>query len=375
MNQKMITRILKLAFALACVGLMLAGTDSEDLQIVFFSEDGCPQCRRVKRFLEGRVEDFYPVEIVELSINADDNARKLIQLAELYDAEEVVRKGAPALFVADRAFHGDRSSVFREMEEVIRSKIYTDTISPLARLEEVSGAEDTDFRQKITLPALLGAAAVDAVNPCACAVLTLMLGSILLVARKKRVRRILMAGFAFTLAVFICYVLMGIGLFSALEVTGLQDAIYLMAGILAIAVGVWNLKDALMPEKLPSIEVPKSWQPRISKISSAVTSVPGAFGAGCLISWMLLPCTSGPYVVVLGMLGNTATRFEAILLILLYNLVFIIPFIAITLILAFGIARPYQIESWRQNHKRWLHLATGIFMLGLGVILLFLSSP
>lgn len=349
----------------------VCGAQTNQLQVVFFSEKGCVDCRQVRDFLNRRIVDFYPVEVVKKSINDGDNARKLIRLAEIYGAEEIKSKGAPAVFIDDRAFQGSRDTVLSRIEETVRQKIYTDVVSPLSRLESGAGEDVESLRKKLTLPALVGAAAADAVNPCACAVLTLMLGSILVASRRQRVQRVLMSGFAFSLAVFISYVLMGIGLFSALEFSGLQESVYLVAGILALVVGLWNLKDAVIPEKLPNIEVPKAWREPIGRISAAATSPLGAFFAGFLVSWLLLPCTSGPYVVILGMLGDTATRVEAVFLILLYNLIFILPFIAITLALAFGIARPYQIESWRQSHKRWLHLATAIVMLTLGVVVLF----
>lgn len=346
---------------------------AEDLPVLLFYEEGCPHCGKVNDFLETRVVDFYPVEIVELEIHEADNARKMIQLARAYGAQAIIEHGTPATFIADQAIQGDGEQDLRRIEEAIRANIYTDCVSPLKRLEELPEYHARDLRRELTIPSLIGAAIVDAVNPCAFAVLTLMLGSLLLVSKRHRVRRIIMSGLAFTAAVFICYVLMGLGLFGALRLSGLQDAIYLVAGILAVLVGIWNLKDAFMPGMLPNIEVPKAWHGRIEKISTAVTSPTGAFIAGGLVSWILLPCTSGPYIVVLGMLGDSSSQSEALGLILLYNLIFVLPFPAITLALAFGLARPWQIETWRRKHKGKLHFATGIFMLLLGLLLLFLK--
>jgi len=368
-----VKRQIKFSIVILLLLVCFCAGAADRLPILIFYEQGCPQCDKLEYFFNTRVIGVYPVKIVKLEIHAGDNAKKLIQLAKSYGSKEIVKNGAPATFIADQAIQGGNEEEFRRIEEIVRANIYTDAVSPLKRMEELGEEAGGGLRQGLTLPALLGAAAVDAVNPCAFAVLTLMLGTLLVASKHKRTRRVLLSGMAFTVAVFICYVLMGFGLFGALEVAGLQQGVYLFAGILAIVVGGWNLKDAIIPNILPNIEVPKAWHGRIERISSAVTSPLGAFTAGCLVSWMLLPCTSGPYLVVLGMLGDTATHAEAVVLILIYNAIFVIPFIAITFALAFGIARPYQIENWRRKHKRTLHLATGIFMLLLGIVVLSLA--
>ena len=68
----------------------------------------------------------------------------------------------------------------------------------------------------------------------------------------------------------------------------------------------------------------------MKRIIQRVTSVPGAFLTGFVVSLFLLPCTSGPYIVILGLLGKTATRPEALAWLVLYNLIFVLPMVAIT---------------------------------------------
>jgi len=55
------------------------------------------------------------------------------------------------------------------------------------------------------------------------------------------------------------------------------------------------------------------------------------FGFSFLVSLFLLPCTSGPYIVIIGMLGQKVTHAVAIKLLLLYNLIFILPMILISM--------------------------------------------
>ena len=219
-------------------------------------------------------------------------------------------------------------------------------------------------------PAVIGAAAVDAVNPCACAVLILLLGTILVASRRRRA--VLAAGFSFTAAVFISYFLMGIGLFAAVQVSGIQHYIYIAVSLLAIFLGLWNTKDFLWKGRWFSIEVPRSWQPVLKRITTSITSGLGAFFIGFLISLFLLPCTSGPYVVAIGMLSSMATRMQAVWLLLLYNLIFIQPFVIITLAIGLGFTTTARVEKWRQKKMRQLHLFSGLFMLALGATLIIL---
>ena len=61
---------------------------------------------------------------------------------------------------------------------------------------------------------MIPAALADSINPCAFAVILLLLSSILIETKDRK--KALLAGFLFALAVFLSYLAMGLGLFSAL---------------------------------------------------------------------------------------------------------------------------------------------------------------
>ena len=87
---------------------------------------------------------------------------------------------------------------------------------------------------------VIGAAIVDSINPCAIAVLLILLGALVVSGDKKRALR---AGLAFTLSIYIAYFLFGLGLFSALRISGLSFWFYRLIGGLAILIGLANIKD------------------------------------------------------------------------------------------------------------------------------------
>ena len=141
----------------------------------------------------------------------------------------------------------------------------------------------------------------------------------------------------------------------------------MIVAALAILIGLFNLKDYLWYGKWFTMEVPLSWRPALQKLIKGVTSVPGAFLIGFVVSLFLLPCTSGPYIVILGLLAKAAARNYAISLLLLYNFIFVLPMLLITLAIYFGFTTTEKAEEWRQKRLKVLHLIAGIIILLLGI--------
>ena len=220
------------------------------------------------------------------------------------------------------------------------------------------------LKKQLTVPAVISAAMVDAINPCAFAVLIILLTTILATKNKKRA---LFSGLAFSLSIYISYFLMGIGLYSAVQAAEFTHIFYIVVACLAVLVGLFNLKDYLWYGKWFVMEVPMKWRPKLKGLIKGVTSVPGAFLIGFAVSLFLLPCTSGPYIVILGLLASATERGYAIVMLLLYNLIFILPMLIITGLIYFGFTTTEKAEEWRQKKLKILHLIAGLIILLLGV--------
>jgi len=335
--------------------------ENEPIELLFFYESGCPHCARIERFLNERVKLNYNVEIKKYEIHQSENARLLSRFAKLYNTEIFT----PSVVVGDTLIKGDERKSLRVIEQSVRTALSENKPSPFTLLKYKD-----EFNQKISISAVLSAAIVDAVNPCACAVLILLLGTILV--GKKSKSQVIKAGLAFTASTLISYLLMGFGLFYAIRIAGIQQYIYLGVSILSIFIGLGNIKDYIWPGKWFHMEVPQSWRPKVQGITSSVTSVPGAFGIGFLVSIFLLPCTSGPYVVIIGMLSKSASKFMAIWMLIIYNLIFILPFILITLGVGYGLTTTAKIEKLRKKKLREIHLVTGLIMFLIGTVLILM---
>lgn len=343
-----------------------------DIEIWYFYEQGCSDCAKLEEFLEYEAEPNYPVVVRRYDIHVPQNANLMLDMADAYGSQEILKKGAPAVFIADFAFQGASAATIEAIKKTIQYLIESEQLRTIDFVQTKATAEKT--KRNLTWSAVIGAAAIDAVNPCAFGVLTLLLGTMLVISKTKKRRHVVAAGLSFTAATFLCYLLMGFGLFFTIQVAGVQRYIYMAVSVLAILVGLWNTKDFFWYNKGVNIEVPKAWRPMLKKITASVTSAPGAFVIGCAVSVFLLPCTSGPYVVIIGMLGDSATKMQATWLLVIYNFIFVLPFIIITLAIGFGLTSPARVENWRKKWLEKLHLLTGIFMLILGVTMVVLLA-
>jgi cytochrome c biogenesis protein CcdA len=228
----------------------------------------------------------------------------------------------------------------------------------------------TDFTLgKITLLAL-----ADSVNPCAIAVLAMILITILIQNPEKR-NKVLYAGLAFVSAIFIGYVFYGMILVQFFktfaEFLGNSSGyVYKGLAILAMILGALNIKDYFFYKKGSlGTEMPILLRPKVKRIIEKVTSPYGAFITGFLVTLFLLPCTIGPYIVASGLISGL-TFLETIPWLLYYNLIFLIPMLIIVLIVYFGFARVEDVSGWKERNIKKLHLIAGIllFLVGLGLL-------
>lgn len=216
-----------------------------------------------------------------------------------------------------------------------------------------------------TLPIITGAAFVDSINPCAIAVLLILLTALLATKNKQKT---LKAGLAFILGLFITYFLLGIGLVGVLNLFAAARIFHLIIGALAIIVGIFNVKDFFWYGGAGFVmEIPRSWRPFLQKMLKSITSPIGAFLIGFVVTLFELPCTGGPYIFVLGLLSQNLAWAKIIPILLYYNFIFVLPLILITVLIYFGFSTTEKATAWKDRNIRLLHLIAGIIMITLGI--------
>ena len=251
-------------------------------------------------------------------------------------------------------------------------------------VEFIAGERRIIINSELTLAKIISLAVVDAVNPCALAVLVLMLTAILTYNPHSR-RKVLLAGLAFIASVFIMYFFYGliiIKFFQAVQgLTLVRLWLYKILGGAAIVLGIFNLRDFFLQKGCKSgickvrtgsfpTEMPAGLRPKVQKMISGVTSVGGAFIVGAFVTIFLLPCTIGPYIICGGVLCPYSLL-KIFPYLFLYNLIFILPMLAIVALVYLGLRKVKDISAWKERNIHYLHLIAGIIILGLGVAMIF----
>jgi cytochrome c biogenesis protein CcdA len=204
------------------------------------------------------------------------------------------------------------------------------------------------------------AALTDSINPCALAVLMILLEGLVLI--RKNVLKI---GFAFVIGIFLSYLLIGLGIVSGLELIDNSNLFHQIVAVIAILVGIFNIKDYFFYGKLFHMEIPTKWRPKMGTILQKATTPIIALVVGFVISAFELPCTGGPYLFALGLLKGQ--DLPTVWYLIYYNLIFVLPLIIVILAVHFSYVKIEKTEQWRQKNIKLLHLIAGIVMLALGV--------
>ncbi len=216
---------------------------------------------------------------------------------------------------------------------------------------------------QLTIPALIGGAVIDSINPCAFAVLIFLLTYLLALGSPKLIWRV---GLVYISTVFVVYFFAGFGILRVLTVLNIAGVIYKIAGAILILVGLVNVKDFFWYGKGFTLAIPESRKPLIEKYVRKA-SIPAAVALGFLVSAFELPCTGGVYLAVLGMLANNQ-KVQAIPYLLLYNFIFVLPLFVILGLVYFGFSAK-QMEEWRMKNRKWLRLILGAGCLALGTLM------
>jgi hypothetical protein len=213
-------------------------------------------------------------------------------------------------------------------------------------------------------------AGLDAFNPCAFFVLLFLLS--LLVHQGSRARMLAIGG-VFVLVSGVMYFAFMAAWLKLFQLLGNLVWVTLAAGVLALAVGLINIKDFFWFRRGVSLLIPESRKPGIYRRARAILAagnVPAMLAATVLlavaVNFYELLCTAGFPMVYTRLLTlqdlGPGTHY---LYLLLYNLVYVIPLGAIVSVFAFTLGA----RRLSEREGRLLKLMSGVMMLQLGALL------
>ncbi len=216
------------------------------------------------------------------------------------------------------------------------------------------------------LPAVIITSLVDSVNPCAFAVILLLI-AFLFTLRQSR-GRILQLGLVYIAMIFIVYFGIGLGLLRAVRLSDDPHFVARAGSWLLIALGVINLLEFFFPRFPIKLHMPSFAGERTQQLIKQAT-FPTTVMAGFLVGLCTFPCSGGIYVSIITLLNAKTTYSWGLVYLFLYNLIFVLPLVVILLGLGNRMVAK-RWASWEREHARRIRLWYGIVMVALGAIML-----
>tara|TARA_Y100000310_G_C20701911_1_gene830795 strand:+ start:7803 stop:8513 length:711 start_codon:yes stop_codon:yes gene_type:complete len=228
----------------------------------------------------------------------------------------------------------------------------------------------------LTIPLVIGAALLDSINPCVFGVLIFLIAFMTKVFKSKH--RMLLGGLFYTSVVYVTYLLLGLGFLKVTVSLGFSFIVYWIAALIAIAAGLLEIKDYFAYGKGFSLQMIPGAGERIKMYTKQMAKVQKkspwmsflmAGLLGIFVVFVELPCTGAPYLAILALIGEGSYG-QALPLLLLYNLVFILPLFLIIGVAYFGTSSK-KLEAWRKKHRGYMRLAVGTFLIALGLYMIW----
>jgi len=320
-----------------------------DVNLAYFFSTGCQECDRFGLDLN-YIEKTYPTVKVH-KFDVEEEQALAEWLGEQVGVPAEQRLEYPAVYVGGVHLSGDRL-ILENLEAAVQEALPAGAAAIWERFD-TEGQEQARqslierFRSFGVLT-VLGAGLINGLNPCAFVTIVFFLSYLTFMGRRGR--DVLLVGAMFTLGVFLAYLLAGLGLSRVLQpLAGVQSTlktwVFAITAVLCLALAGVSLHDYVkarqgkpgeMKLKM-SLDVRKQVNRVIREGSKMRAFYLVAFALGAVVSLIQLTCTSPIYLGILFMITDVPEmQANAFGYLLLYNLAYVIPLIAIFLVAYFG---------------------------------------
>ena len=241
--------------------------------------------------------------------------------------------------------------------------------------------------KKFSLLAVLGSGLADGINPCAFAVIVFFISFLAVYGYKKR--EIICVGTAYCLAVFLTYLLIGLGFFEFFYSLGniafFIKGFYYFVGWFCFLMGVLAIYDYIhftITKKSEGaiLQLPKILKKRINitigsrlrekKDSSLFSLAVTSFSVGFMVSLLEAACTGQLYLpTIIFVLKTNQMRLKAWSYLLLYNLMFILPLVVVFLLSLIGVGSD-KFNSFLKKNLGLIKLIMALVFFALGGFIL-----
>ena len=185
--------------------------------------------------------------------------------------------------------------------------------------------------------------------------------------------KMLFLGGLYIASIFVVYLLAGLGLtyfFTSLPLV-LTEYLSIVVGVFIIGAGIIEIKDFFWYGRWFSLSIPYAVSKKLDKYASRTTAA-GIIFLGAFVALVELPCTGAPYLAIITLLSQYFD-FTAFLMLVLYNIIFVLPLIVILLLVASG-KKLQSIQKWKQASKPYMRLFVGLLLVAMGWLLMLIAN-
>ena len=354
--------------------------------VEFFFQPGCGECEKVKQEVLPEFQELFSEQAV-LRFRDVSKTENFAALVKYIDKFKVSGNEPVSVVIGGRfylnGYRAIRNGLIRKTGELlVSSKRQSERLLPQTAVNRKNdrNREVARVAERFTLLMIISTGLIDGINPCVFSTLIFFL-SLLSISKFSR-RQLLVIGTTYCTACFLCYLAMGFGLSALIHSfygyksirTVLNLGLVLVLGMLA----VMSFYDALIFRRTGKAEKIKLQLPdRLKNLIHRVMKkglnmkmlVPGAFFIGFTVTVFEAACTGQVYVPTLVMMVKVAPGImKWSLLLLLYNLMFIIPLVLIFIIFLRG-ARIPKLIKWSRNNVFASKILMGLFFVILAILM------
>ena len=395
-------------FLVLFVGAAVQPVEAETRQVIYFKEATCIVCAELAGYTNGiyneaddyikKMEDQGITVVVydilenpvvpEYSYTDDDGETVDVTAVDVFaafnDTYERSDTHVPVIFVGDTYF-----DLLGDIQEAVdNNTVFELSDDPLLEVSVQEGQAYQDLTGIIGFFVVVGAGILDGFNPCAIALLLLFI-SLLGFTKDKRV--LILVSVVYIFALFVSYFLIGTFFLNVLEQFTTQIAtvgriINWFVLILCLFLFALNFYDFIQSRKENygniKNQLPKWLQRYNKKIVKMFTGVINSenkkglipvlgltFLLGITLSITELVCTGQIYFGILYGIHTLETGY-AYLLLLVYNLMFVMPLIIIAVV-AVRLKSIVTVSNWVREHMTFIKFFNAMLFLVIFVFFLF----
>ena len=217
------------------------------------------------------------------------------------------------------------------------------------------------------LPAVIVTGLLDSVNPCAFAVILLLLAFLFTIRQSRG--QIIKLGGVYIGMIFLVYFSIGLGILRAVRISNNPHFVARAGSWLLIALGTLNIIEYFWPQVPIKLHLPAAAHKKTNELLK-VASVPATAVMGLIVGLCTFPCSGGIYVSIITLINAKTTLAWGLGYLTLYNVMFVLPLIGI-LLAAGNRVTAKAWARWEREHALRIRLWYGIAMVALGIIMLF----